>query len=66
VKKLTPRQKELLANTVVRGGANSKALTFGSYWRTFDQLEKRKLLEYAGYGKYTITDAGREALAQSS
>lgn len=72
--KLTERQSELLraaapyshpggvlmVTPLFKGGWPSR------FWRNFDQLERRGLLELRTSGRYIITDGGRSALGQTS
>ena len=66
--KLTERQRELLIiaaeySTPRMLNPIYKRSFAGKYWRVFDRLEERGLLELRTGGRYIITEAGREALA---
>lgn len=60
--RLTKRQREVLYATCV--GGVRKGDWPSAYWRTFDQLAARGLVNLRIYGKYEIADSGRAALAE--
>ena len=67
---LTERQRELLVAAEPQRGRTVTVIYKsgwpGTYWRSFDQLERRGLLELRTSGRYIITDAGRDALKTES
>lgn len=63
--RLSERQRCLLLNAELHGVIR-KRTTFSDYGRTFDQLEKRGLLELFEIDKYRLTQAGREAISKTT
>lgn len=61
--KLTKAQRELLFATCV--GGCRKGVWPSTYWRTFDQLTRRGLIEQRFPATYYATEAGRSAIASN-
>lgn len=59
--RLTERQRCLLLNAQLLGTIR-KRTTLTDYHRTFDQLERRGMLENYEIDRYRLTAAGREAI----